>query len=320
LRPTAYLGLVFLSDEDDCSAALNDGMFGDQDSLKWRISQPALRHARTQVQWPESDRYASWLSDDGRIQRAPLRPARRKNGFSCPNVHRPWLTETRTDTSVPTDCSPLKNIKHLAEELKALKYDPDNQIVVAGIFGWPLSDADMATATYTIGPVPNPNPADTAHPTVFDLWPVCYDPNYKPASSTEFAPSAAGRGATPGLRLSAFVDEFGKNGLKASICQSDFSATMSQIGTTLAQQLSNRCLPSSYAQYKTCAAHCLVPDSAGGYTRQADVVPSCDASPSVPGCYTLVADGSPCAPGEFLVQVDSSSAMPRGTVLEFSCQ
>src|ERR1017187_3454421 len=28
LRPSAYLGLVFLSDEDDCSAATNEGMFG----------------------------------------------------------------------------------------------------------------------------------------------------------------------------------------------------------------------------------------------------------------------------------------------------
>jgi hypothetical protein len=316
LRPNALLALVFITDEDDCSAAMNDGMFGVKTELQGESA--SLRCATRAHQcsgqnltttppgYPTTASFSAPLSAcDARMD-------------SCPNVTDGSLNGT--DTSVPTDCSPLKNIKHLAEELKALKYDPDNQIVVAGIFGWPLSDADMATATYTIGPVPNPNPADTAHPTVFDLWPVCYDPNYKPASSTEFAPSAAGRGATPGLRLSAFVDEFGKNGLKASICQSDFSATMSQIGTTLAQQLSNRCLPSSYAQYKTCAAHCLVPDSAGGYTRQADVVPSCDASPSVPGCYTLVADGSPCAPGEFLVQVDSSSAMPRGTVLEFSCQ
>jgi hypothetical protein len=34
LRPEAYLGLVFLSDEDDCSAATNDGMFGDKTDLR----------------------------------------------------------------------------------------------------------------------------------------------------------------------------------------------------------------------------------------------------------------------------------------------
>jgi hypothetical protein len=46
LRPDAYLGLVFLSDEDDCSAATNDGMFGDKPELQRRITKLALRHAR----------------------------------------------------------------------------------------------------------------------------------------------------------------------------------------------------------------------------------------------------------------------------------
>ena len=36
---------------------------------------------------------------------------------------------------------------------RALKAYPDDQIVVAGIFGWPLDDADMASATYKIAPV-----------------------------------------------------------------------------------------------------------------------------------------------------------------------
>jgi hypothetical protein len=34
LRPQAYLGLVILSDEDDCSAATNNGMFGDKPELR----------------------------------------------------------------------------------------------------------------------------------------------------------------------------------------------------------------------------------------------------------------------------------------------
>jgi hypothetical protein len=34
LRPNAYLGLVFLTDEDDCSAATNDAMFGDKPELR----------------------------------------------------------------------------------------------------------------------------------------------------------------------------------------------------------------------------------------------------------------------------------------------
>jgi hypothetical protein len=130
-------------------------------------------------------------------------------------------------------------------------------------------------------------------------------------------------GAAPGLRLSAFVDEFGKNGLKFSICQTDFTATMSQIGAKLAQQAYNRCLPASFAQNKSCTAHYLVPyelqNHTTNYTRQADAVASCDDSPKMPSCYTLVPDAPPCAPGEFLVQGDSGSALPLGTLLEFTC-
>jgi len=185
--------------------------------------------------------------------------------FSSCTTRRDTCDISKVDTAQPTpECSPLKDITEMANEIKKLKDDPANQIVVAGIFGWPLSDADMATATYKIGPVPHPNTADTAHPTVFDLWPVCYDPSRKPANSTDFDSSAAAAGAAPGLRLSAFVDEFDENGLKFSICQADFASTMSQSGAKLAQQIANRCLPASFAQYKSCTAHYLIPNSTGG--------------------------------------------------------
>ncbi|HEY5282301.1 MAG TPA: hypothetical protein VIM14_05875 [Polyangia bacterium] len=312
IRQNALLTLVFITDEDDCSAAMNDGMFGDKTELRGESA--SLRCATRAHQCGGQNLtmsppgYPTTTSFS-----APLSTCAARTD-SCPNT-----TDgdpDGTDTSVPTRCSPLKNIKHLAQEIKGLKSDPDNQLFVAGIFGWPLSDEDMATATYKIGPVPNPNTADTAHPTVFDLWPVCYDPNHKSASSTDYDPSAAGMGAAPGLRLSAFIDEFGKNGFKASICQSDFSGTMSQIGARLAQQLGSRCLPANYAQYKSCTAHYLIPDGAGGYTRQPEAAPSCDTFPTMPGCFAVFPNGAACAAGEILVQGD----LPPGTMLEFSCQ
>ena len=88
-------------------------------------------------------------------------------------------------------------------------------MLVAGIFGWPLSDADMAIATYKIAPVPTPNTADAVHPTVFDYLPVCCDPNHlptHPAPSTGVDMKTVGYRATGGLRMSAFVDEVGARG------------------------------------------------------------------------------------------------------------
>jgi hypothetical protein len=97
---------------------------------------------------------------------------------ACPN---PTDGNAATDTSGPTTCSPLKDIHHLAQEIKALKVDPDNQIMVAGIFGWPRTGAngypEMANAKYKIDLVPGPRPedADNQQGQVWDYWPVCYD-------------------------------------------------------------------------------------------------------------------------------------------------
>jgi hypothetical protein len=232
LRGSATLGLVFLTDEDDCSAALNDGLFGDKSDL--RSESASLRcYTRSHACGGTNLTVGAPGFPTTAAFSAPLASCKARED-SCPNA-----TDgdaSGTDTSVPTDCSPLKNIKHLAREIKGLKSDPDNQILVAGIFGWPLSDADMASTLYKIDKIPNPNTADTTHPTVWDSWPVCYDPNHKPTNTSGPDTIAAGWGATAGLRNAAFVDEFGKNGLKFSICEADFSASMTAIGTAIAKK------------------------------------------------------------------------------------
>jgi hypothetical protein len=152
-----------------------------------------------------------------------------------------------TDTAQPTECNPLTSVWTLAQEMKRLRDDPNNQILVAGIFGWPMNDPEdpstsMANAQYKIDMIPNPNTADTNHPKVWDYWPVCYDPDHRPSDTkkdpaTGFDAEAAGWGATGGLRNAAFVDQFGKNGLKFSICQRDFDAPMTAIGTAIAKAI-----------------------------------------------------------------------------------
>lgn len=131
----------------------------------------------------------------------------------------------------------------MANEMLMLKADP-SKVVTAGIFGWPRSDADMATAQYKVAPVPNPDTTDLAHPTVFDYWPVCYDPNHLPAAATTepitgFDATAAAWGATGGLRESAFIDALG--GMKFSICEPDFSPAMASIGQALAAKTQSLC-------------------------------------------------------------------------------
>jgi hypothetical protein len=263
LRANAYLGLVFLSDEDDCSAAPqpNDYMFGDYKEL--RGDSASLRCAtRGHVC---SGRNLT-TSPPGYPANAPFETAFtdcQARTDTCPNQTDNYATGT--DTSVPTDCSPLKNVHHLAGEIKALRSDPENQILVAGIFGWPLDAAAMSSAKYKIALVPNPNTQDAQHLTVYDYWPVCYDPNHMPSaattdSGTGFDQTAAGWGATGGLRESAFIDEFGANGLKFSICQPDFTKSMQLIGDAIAKKLQNLCVDYKLVDSDVTPGNGLQPD------------------------------------------------------------
>jgi hypothetical protein len=317
LRPSAYLGLVFLGDEDDCSAAPNDGLFGDKPEL--RNESASLRcatraHACGGVNLTETP--PGFPTTTSFLVPFSTCAARTDD---CPDP---------TDTSAPTTCSPLRGVASMAAGIKALKSKPDERIFVAGIFGWPLSDADMATASYKIAPVPNPNTADTAHPTVYDYWPVCYDPNHPPNNPdpvTGFDATAASWGATGGLRMSAFVDQFGDNGMKFSICQPDFSAAMSKIGGALGKKMQNLCLPAIYAQLTGCTANYLIPDANGDLVRQPTPVRKCNAQESNAPCYSLASDGTICPGAAYLVQLSQGldagvSSLPYGTILEFRCQ
>jgi hypothetical protein len=238
LRPTAFLGLVILSDEDDCSAAPNDGMFGDTNHSDLKGESASLRCA-TRAHKCNGKNLTE--NPPGYPTQAPFTAPFDKCSArtdACPNSTDGTGT---TNTAEPTECSPLKSISKIAQEMKGLKGDlASERLLVAGIFGWPRSGT--TGAQYKIDLVPNPNPQDTAHPKVYDYWPVCYDPSHMPPADGSFNQDAWGWGAEGGLRISAFIDEFGENGLKYSICERDFSSAMKGIGDAIAKKLQNLCV------------------------------------------------------------------------------
>jgi hypothetical protein len=346
LRPQAYLGLVILSDEDDCSAATsatNGGMFGDKPEL--RSESTSLRCATrahqcngvnlTQVPpgYPSSAKFEASFADC----------AARTD--SCPNA---TDGNAATDTSGPTTCSPLKDIHQLAQEIKALKAYPDDQIMVAGIFGWPRTGAngqpDMANAKYKIDLVPGPRPedADNQQGQVWDYWPVCYDPDHEPYDPATFDVDAWGWGAQGGLRISAFIDEFGVNGLKSSICERDFTRAMQPFGDTIATKLQNLCIdaklmdvdPVTPGLQPDCRVVYRVPevDSTTGkvtFTESSQSLPICRAGATADtitaDCWQLVIDNTKCPVNGQLFNVVRTAAeiangpLTGGTKIVMQC-
>jgi hypothetical protein len=322
LRPDANLALVFLTDEDDCSAGTHNEMYGDRSEL--RNETASLRCTTRGVAcggrnlsesppgYPTDAPFEAPSSTC--VARADACPDSMDGGKSI-------------DTSKPTTCSPLRDVKRIADELKGLKASPDAQLFVVGIFGWPLRVDDMETAITKIALIPNPNTADTQHRGVFDVWPICYDPDHPPSNpdpDTGFDPDAAGWGGVAGFRLSTFIDEFGANGSKFSICQPDFWDSMRNIGGGLARRMQKLCVPESFARFSTCAGNYLVPDGRGGLVEDPNVIPLCEEPASVVPCYRLVSDPALCPGTDLLVQLDrgADSALPIaiGTQLQFHCQ
>jgi hypothetical protein len=151
-------------------------------------------------------------------------------------------------------------------------------------------------------------------------------------------------GATGGLREAAFIDEFGANGLKFSICQPDFSGAMSGIGKAIARKLKNLCLDVKLVDTDLVAPG-LQPDCAVHYRRPApdpnnptnviyqedpQGLPLCpDGATSgsvVQDCWQLTNDLTQCPVNGQVVTVLRTAAevaagpLSPGTMIGMTCQ
>jgi hypothetical protein len=340
LRPQAFLGLVIVSDEDDCSAASNDGMFGDKPELR---GESASLRCATRAHRCNSENLTAAPPGypAGAAFEAALADCAARTD-SCSNA-----TDgiSGTDTSGPTTCSPLKNVHRLVEEIKGLKARPDEQIMVAGIFGWPRlgpdGRPDLANAKYKIDLVPNPDTGDADHPQIWDYWPVCYDPDHEPKTPGTYDAEAWGWGARAGLRISAFIDEFGESGLKYSICERDFSAAMKPFGETICRKPAHFCTdakvmdvdPVTSGLQADCRAVYRVPQgdfSTGPVTYiESQSLPPCPpgATPDTiaEDCWQLVDDPQKCEADGRLINFMRTAAeiddgpLAEGTKLGIQC-
>ncbi|MGD0835620.1 MAG: hypothetical protein ABSB49_03130 [Polyangia bacterium] len=318
VRSDAFLGLVFLTDEDDCSTYPNDGLFGNTvNGVDLANTETAsLRCSTRGYQCNGSDLSSNYPTTQD---------------FSTPNfgdcVPRPdseycpsaldgvtGLPGNVYDTGSADSmkCNPLTNYKRIANEIKSLKSSED-KILVAGIFGYTLQDGSHEPIKFAKHGTPptstQPNPAP-----LYDYWSYCYDPNNLPNANssayydatTGWDQNAWGNGAGPGIRENAFLDEF-KNSYKFSVCEADYSNALKAIGAAIETKLQNLCVPyklwntqpSSGTLVPDCHVNYLYPATGQASPQTSALLPMCQSGATQDNistdCWQLVQNSGKCA-------------------------
>jgi len=208
LRDGAYLAVVMITNEDDCSSAIEPQFFDT--TTNWSQGSQLGGSFRC-------NEFGHLCSMGGG---PPMHPNRNAPGNDV-NATVAYDMCTSNDTD-----GYLLSTKDVADRLKALK--PPGQVLVAAITG--------PTQPYVVH-WENPSIADTSCGAASCPWP-------KISHSCMAADSSY---ADPAVRIAELVNQFGDNGLVMSICDDTFAPSLSQIAKLINQNLTPPCLTQAIA-------------------------------------------------------------------------
>jgi hypothetical protein len=263
LRPEAYLVVIFITNEDDCSAAPGVPLFDTTANLNMasQLGPPANFRC---------NEFGHLCSMGGGQLMHPNRNA--------PNQD---VTQTVSyDTCESNDTEGyLLSVKDTANRLKALKGDP-SQVLVAAITG--------AAQPYQVH-WKNPTQADTSCGAASCPWPEI---THSCVNNSDMS------FADPGVRVSQLVGEFGSNGLVLSICDTSFAPSLDKIAQLINASLQPPCINGQVANKpNTSDPDCTVvshtSNGSGGFIDA--TVPSCASSPGTLPCWNIA--GGACQGG-----------------------
>jgi hypothetical protein len=219
VRRDAYLFIVLITDQDDCSASndntKNDDMFNlvtkldPGDTITLRCA--ARGHLCGGQPIPDYDPAVGYTS----------------SGFT--HDFSDCTAKAQLDPNNPDyGYMPLIDVQEMIDSVNQVKGPLASQrIVVSGVIGWPPDPtidtnlpATLQTSNqYQIGK----DATSLSQPNLWDYMPVCWDPNQRSADGNIYK-------AYGGLRLRKFIISFGAWGELSSICNSDFTIAMTQVG------------------------------------------------------------------------------------------
>ena len=252
LRDDAYLGIIFITNEDDCSAAPGASLFDASANVG----------LTSELGPPTSFR----CNEFGHICDGA------KPGRYAPNAA---VTDTvNYDNCVSAEGSGrLKTVAETAAQIKALKPDPANQIVVGAITG-PAGPYQVHWK--------HPSVASDSGP-----WPEV----------SHSCIAADGSFGDPSVRVTELVQQFGGNGIALSICDAEFAPALRGIASKLAVLLEPPCVVGQIAtRPNTTSPDCTVVSHARSKGTAIDQpIPACAETGGAGPCWSLVSGAGTCA-------------------------
>jgi hypothetical protein len=263
VRPNAYLAIVLITDEDDCSAdpddTINDKMFLQTQST---VTETASLRCAARGHVCNGQPIPGY--EDPSIGYQPPNPLPAPNvGFTTALAN--CAAKDQPDPSHPDyHYLPLIRVQDIIDSINGIfvwQVDANgnyayganghhvsvekapNKILASGIIGWPPDTALSGVTTtdqYQIGidPTSRPKPQDT----YWDYMPICGVPSIESSDGNIYK-------AYGGLRLKKFLDAFEKTDTQGnpvqntfSICDSDFTHAMTQIANAVVQVLKPGCV------------------------------------------------------------------------------
>jgi len=275
LRPDAYLAIVLITNEDDCSAPAGSLLFdvASNNNLASQLG-PAASYRCNEF---------GHLCDGAR-------PARLAPGGDV-NATQAY------DNCVSAEDGILMRVADVANGLRKLKMDPNNQILVASISGLrsPYVVHWKAPTGSDTGPWPEISHACTA---------------------------ADGSYADPSPRIADFVASFGGNGLQLPICSGEFAPALKSVADKIGQHLQKPCITQHVAKRPgTTADDCTVVthtrNDQGNFLDS--VVPACADTGGAGPCWQLVAGQDSCTGQSIDIVPETGAPMPTSQNATVEC-
>jgi hypothetical protein len=297
LRPDAYLGIVMLTNEDDCSAPADTTIYSLNGSPQ----------SITNPDGPIGNYRCNGGPRGGHLCQ-DLNAGSPNMGYATPPLTPPPDAAGNPPILPLADCkdndsgsSALIPVSKFVSDIKALKSDPDNQILVGEIIG------PAAPYAVTWAPTLTPTGASENWPQVMHSCGAAGGDDVNPDPSTQTV--GDGSFGDPGVRETEFANAFPYS-IVGSICDGDYSQSMTAIAAKLGQFFTPPCIASNLQNDAMGNPDCSViqnlTDASGNQTHVA--IENCNENGNTPPCWTLGPGMNGCT-GQSLQVNDSAANM-----------